>query len=61
MGTFVLKVDYVFSSEAPGKEGWPQKIMLKLNLEPQIIFDDLLVNTSIGLASAMIHHQQHSN
>ena len=36
-----------FASEAPGRDGHFQKVMLQLNLAPQRIFDDMLVIASI--------------
>ena len=42
-----VPLTHEFASEAPGRDGHFQKLMLQLNLAPRRIFDDMLVTASI--------------
>lgn len=43
-----MSLRHKFASEAPGREGAPQKALLALNLSPETIYDDLLKRSEIG-------------
>lgn len=37
-----VPLEHKFASEAPGRPGLHQKALLQFNLQPEVIFDDLL-------------------